>query len=822
MNQKIKLSQGIKYGIIGLALFMFWMVSNFEIIQGHSVSKSKEIQAGESGPVSVANNGIQMFLAEGKELKAIELYVLNDMRKETMTLRIYDSNYQQLWETFYVVKRSAKTPGFVRIPIDMELEEGNLYFYTVEGLTTDLYLAYEDTASSDSIANGTFLYGGKEVSGCNIITRYVYKADPTPWMIWGCKIALCVSAAVLYFVTDRLFKEKLKKRDKEMTVQKMVQWIGNPLLAVGTFTALWSVFPGKVFGTGILNYGFYYLGILLTACVLFFSINYKRRSKHSFAVLKKNVAAEKLPQWLMAICFAKVLWSCYEYINGLYTVHHIWATCRILTWLCLALLCTLKKEEWLKLWNLVYLIPAVVIACVKYKPFIGLETEEAITGRLQVRLVFVVGFVALQILVSLIQLIMKKRRANGSWNYGYLGVFAAVIILMIVFRNTRTEPVIAAIMFGVFYYFMWLWEKRSCLMQIFCNGIILNFVYMVYYCLMHRPYLRFRHNRFGMGFHTVTMTGYYLALVLCAVMVKLFAKYYETYRWQECWKELCLLGIGNVYLFLTLSRTGYLAAFTMEVFICIFFVGLKEKKKLLGAVKKIGIGIAVSVMFFPIVFTAQRILPAIVNNPIYSEIEVWDYVVEKGDPADSELYIDITAFGKVAGNKLFNIDMGNISLTSAVKPVYVTGNTVMVASEAQSMEESHDVSNGRFEIFREYIKEWNLTGHEKMSFQFPDGSTPAHAHNSFLQVIHDHGLVTGILFIGFGVLSFFFSIWKYCTGEQKKEEFYNALGIAVIFAYALAGMVEWIFHYANPMGFSLFIVIIPLLFKQCNGEKNEK
>lgn len=821
MNQKIKISQGIKYVIIGLALFLFWMLSNFEMIQGHSVSKSNEIQAGETGPISVASNGIQLFLAEEKELKAIELYVLNDMRTETITLRIHDSDYQQLWETFHVVKRSAKSPGFVRIPIDMELEVGKLYFYTVEGLTADLHLAYEDTNSSDSIANGTFLYGGKEVPGCNIITRYVYKAPPASWLIWGIGLALGVSAVILCFVTDKLFSTKLRKWDRKITMHRLVQWIFNPLLAVVVIRTLWAVFPGRVFGTGIINYAFYYLGILFTAAVGFFGINYKRKGNSTLLILKKEELAEKLPRWLMAICFAKVLWSCCEYINGLYTVHHVWATCKILTWLGLTFLCTLKKEEWLKLWNLVYLLPAVVIAYVRYKPFIGLETEEAITGRLQVRLVFVAGFIALQVLVSFILVLCKKRKVNGSINPIYGGMFALVITLMIVYRNTRTWPIIAAVMFGVFYYRMWLWEKRSYLMQIFCNGVILNFIYMVYYCLMHRPYLRFRHNRFGMGFHTVTVTGYYLALVLCAVMVKLFAKYYETKRWQECFEELCLLGIGNVYLFLTLSRTGYLAAFAMEVFVCIFFVVLKEKKKVSGIVKKLSMGVMVSVIFFPIVFTAQRILPAVANDPIYSEVEVWDYVVEKGDPKDSELYIDITAFRKVMLNKLFGVDMGNISLVS-IKPVYVTSDAVLVASEAMSMEETRDVSNGRFEIFQEYIKEWNLTGHEKMSFQFPNGSTPAHAHNSFLQVIHDHGLIAGMLFIVFGVLSFFLSIWKYSTKKQKKEEFYNALGIAVILAFALAGMVEWIFHFANPMGFSIFIVIIPLLFRRYNGEKNEK
>ncbi len=827
MNQKIRLSEGIKYIIIGIAVIAFLLVWPLGMIQKTDISKSDEVQLEESGPISVANNGTQMFLAEGTNLKAVDLYVLNDMQSQTITFRVYDGAYKQLWETFYVVEEDAEFPGFIHIPIDMEMEEGWEYYYTVEGLTKDLYLAYEDTASSNSFANGTLLYGGNELPGKNIIIRYIYNEPFSLCMTVIFGVILFAFAKTGYAITDKLFSKKWKAKNKEITVQNLIQWIANPALALLTATALLAVFPGRIFGTGVVNYGFYYLGILLTAVTGFFGINYKRGGTNP--LITKEIFKDKIWQWAMAVCFAKVLWSCYEYMNGLYTVHHIWATCKILIWLGLAFLCTLKKEEWLQIWNLVYLIPAGVIAYLRYKPYIGLESEEALTCKWQAQLTFVAGFVALQVITSFIQLIIKKRKANGTFNFLYAGLFAVVIAMMIVFRNTRSWPIIAAIMFGVFYYRCWLWEKRNYLMHIFCNGIILNFVYMVYYCLMHRPYHRFRHNRYGMGFHTVTMTGYYLALVLCAIVVRLFVRYYQTRRWQECWKELSLLGIANVYLFLTLSRTGYLAAFIMEIFMCVFMVIIKEEKKLSGIIKKIGAGILVSVLFFPIVFTAQRILPAAANDPIYSEIEVWEYSVKKGERKDSELYIDISAFVKVAGSKLLDMDMGNISLSSIkeqkvdtlkrenafwgdITPVYITRDSVMLVSEADMMEEVSDVSNGRFEIFQEYIKQWNLTGHEKMQFQFPDGSTPAHAHNTFLQVIHDHGLIAGILFLVFGVLSFFLSIHRYSTTGTNGEEDYNVLPIAVILAFAAAGMVEWIFHFSNPFGFSIFIVIVPLLF----------
>lgn len=821
MNQKITLSQGIKYGIIGLALLLFLLIWPVGIVEKADITRSREIQVGQSGPINSTTNGMQLFLAMGEELEAVKLRAVNDMSSQTIIFRIHNTEFQPLWETTHKVEFWRKWPGFIKIPVGIELQKGSLYFYSVEGITEDLYLAYEETAASESVANGGTLYGGQEVVGSNIITRYVYEGTFTPWMIVGIGVALSIAAAILCFLTEKLFSQKLQKFNRTITLQNVLQWICNPLLVLGMGRALWAVFPGRMFGTGIVNYAFYYLGIILAALVLFWAVNHKRRNEKTTTILKKEIVIEKLPQWAMAICFAKILWSCYEYLNGLYNLHHYLATCRILTWLGLAILCTLKKEEWLKIWNLLYLIPAAIIAFFYNKPYAGMAGEDALYGRLKVRLTFVAGFVAFQILVSFIQLIGKKRRANGKFNYFYVGLLGFAIAMMIVYRNTREWPIIIAVMFGVFYYRMWLWEKRRFLMQIFCNGIIFNFIYMVYYCLMHRPYLRFKYNRFGMGFHTVTMTGYYLALVLAAVMIKLFAKYYETKRWQECWKELSLLGIGNVYLFLTLSRTGYLAAIVMEIFMCIFLVILKEEKKLQGIWKKMAAGIFVSVLFFPIVFTAQRLIPAVVNEPIYSDIEVWEYIVEKGDPKDSGNYMDITAFCKLAGNKLFNLDMGNISL-SLGKPVYVTNDTVMVASEAEIMEDSYDISSGRFEIFRTYIGEWNLTGHDEMYITLENGTVFGHAHNSFLQVVHDHGLIVGIVFVVFGAFSFFFSIWRYGIQKETQEEFYNALGIAILLVFALAGMVEWIFHFANPVGFSVFIVLVPLLFQRCNGEKNEK
>ena len=821
MNQKIKISQGIKYVIMGLALLVFLMIWPTNVIHKSEVSKSDEVILSTSDPISVENNGTQMFIAEGNYLKSVELFVANDMRSETITFRVYDGAYQQLWETFYVVDPETEFPGFVKIDIDMEMQEGWEYYYTVEGLTSDLELYYEDTNASTSFANGTFLYGGEEMPGINLIIRYVYTENYAWWMvlIFAALLMLLTKAACV--LVDKVFDKKLSDSNKEITVQKLIQVIANPVIAVVTAIALFAVFPKKVFGFGAINYGFYYTGIVIAAVILFYAVNYKRKDMKP--LMTKEKILREWPQWIMSVAFAGVLWSCYEYLNGLYDIHHMYAACKMLTWFGIMLLCTFDTKYLCRIWNPVYIVAALVWRYYYIKPYLGIEEQEELY-KLQSQVIIVGIFVIMQIILSIVNIIRKKEKVSTKLNYPYAALVVIWMTFMLAFRNGREWIVLMAVMFLLFYYCIWRWQQREELLHVFGNGVILNFIYMVGFSLLHRPYLRFRHNRFGLGFHTVTVTGYYLALVTAAVVVRLLIQYRKTHRWMDCWKELSLLGIANAYLFMTLSRTGYLSAVVMQIFMIVFVSCVWEKKKMASILIASGLVLGVSVLAFPMVFTAQRMVPAVVNDPVYSEIEVWDYVVEKGDPENSELYIDITAFLKVMGNKLFGLDTGNISLSSIkesmqkkteslkqfTEPIYVKNNDYQLASEMEMYEEE-DISNGRFDIFMKYIGHWNMTGHEDMGVPLDDGSIAVHAHNTYLQMIHDNGLITGVLFVILGVVSFFYAAVRYV--KERKEESYLILTISIIIAFAIAGLVEWIFQTSNFFGIAILVVIAPLLFK---------
>jgi len=104
-----------------------------------------------------------------------------------------------------------------------------------------------------------------------------------------------------------------------------------------------------------------------------------------------------------------------------------------------------------------------------------------------------------------------------------------------------------------------------------------------------------------------------------------------------------------------------------------------------------------------------------------------------------------------------------------------------------------------------------------MNITMPNGELMVHAHNVYLQVIHDHGLITGLIFILFGVLSFVLLMIRLL----KEKDVTLVYAIAVILAFAVSGVAEWNFHLCNAFGISIFMAVTPLLFKSGEMKENE-
>ena len=206
MNQKIKIYKAISYIAIIVGVLVVLGIYPTRFIRYSYQAKSDEIIAMESEPVSVENNITQLFTGIGGELKSVDLYIVNEMANEIITFRMYDEEHRQIYEQFVYVDNEFIAPGFLNIPIRFEMEDGKEYSFIIEGLSTDLYVAYEDRMTTTSPVNYYMAYGGWEIPEYDVIIRYNYSCPfgPVQTAIWCGIIALAVTLIIV--ISKRLWE----------------------------------------------------------------------------------------------------------------------------------------------------------------------------------------------------------------------------------------------------------------------------------------------------------------------------------------------------------------------------------------------------------------------------------------------------------------------------------------------------------------------------------------------------------------------------------------------------------------------------------------
>ena len=85
------------------------------------------------------------------------------------------------------------------------------------------------------------------------------------------------------------------------------------------------------------------------------------------------------------------------------------------------------------------------------KPYIGIEEQDELY-RLQSQVIIIGIFVALQVILSIINLIRKKEKVTAKLCYPYAALVGAWMGMILVFRNGREWIVLMAVMFVLFYY----------------------------------------------------------------------------------------------------------------------------------------------------------------------------------------------------------------------------------------------------------------------------------------------------------------------------------------------------------------------------------
>lgn len=739
-------------------------------------------------------------------------------------------------------------PGFCTIRVNQETEVGKEYYYAIQGISTDFYVAFEDTETSGTIYNGTLYYGNVEDTEHNIITEYEYKIPLRKGRTLVCDALLVLFGAAVTFFAGKYYG-KYPDKNRLLTVEMVWKRVTSPVILVTAAAAIVAVWPCKLFSPYAENNLFFIAGILITAGILLYGVYHKRAHKSSDMGL--SALKERWTDYLQIVFLALAIQAGVNYMNGLYEIHHMIAYREMLVYFGLAVIATYKRREIFNWWNPVYLVIAVPAGYFYYQKQLASPdmvmpgTEEGIqVVKLTVWAGIIAGVVILNTIYSIVHSVneWKKGNRSGERRFGvwYGAVLAIFFILMLVFRNTRGWPIYLVCAFALYYVRMAVWEKRERLLSNICNAILLHFLASVGYCLLHRPYMFYQYYRYPFTFHTVTICAVYLALVVCAAVVKLLDAYYREQKLSCIWKELTVFGMSAVYLLFTLSRTGYLAVAAMALVIMpVICFGMRKKMKSLLVTAAM---MAASVLLcFPAVFTAQRLIPAVAAQPETMEIEELPSEILHDRDLDSNYYMTVRRFLHVFQLKVLGIpeeecinqyktvkddrngNDGNYvdkDTDSMIVKESLTNDAMLIASsdfsgseisgqEEQQESDAEAYTNGRLDIFRLYYANLNMEGHDEMGITLPDGNLVVHAHNIYLQTAYDFGIPVGIVFVLFGVATLIQSAVYY--KRRKNDRMCSMLPLALLLLFAVAGLTEWIFHPCNPIAFCLLLTLAPLL-----------
>ena len=818
MNKTVKKSRMIQYNIALLAALIILITGPLGLIKHHLTLKSTEVTLEMTDPVSVENPAMQMFIPQCEEIERLSVYVCSENVNTVLQLRLKDASMNDL----RVVEADISDfqgPGFVTFDIDLDVEIGKEYYYTVESLGEEVLLALEDTAESGVTTNGTYFYSGMEFPGENLITRYDCVAALSEKREAIYCIGTTLLAAALIALVQWLFTKKFE--DKDILAGSYVRTALNPVVAVLTLVCAIAIWPVKLFSSRPLDIVVYESGVFLLAAVLFYGLNHKRDEKYD--AVKEKLQKYKIQDILQAVCIAKAIWHCTEYVNGLSNYAHYESFRYVLIWLSLAMITTFTKKELLCLSNGIY-IGLVVIAGVIYKfNFAGVLEEES----LMMLTIYVAAFGGLVIL-NVIKSLFKRKISKVNIGFALLLVLLAV--MMIIFRHKWAWPIVMTVMFLVYYVRFGAWKRKKVFLDNLANGVLLSFAAVLVQSLLHRPYHYFMYIRYPMTFHTSTTTAIYLTVVLCAALSKYFSKARHSVRIADTWKELGMVAVASAYLVMTLSRTGYVAIFAAGAVLLVATAEGKIKEKLQKIGRQVLCLFLAILIGFPVCFTATRTIPAVVNEPFIYDIEVFIDSIVKGDEPDSRRYITVARFVTAFNMRILGMDEKSAMIFGSDDPGYISmmkENYIFVASSdadagveeaGDTIFDTSDISNGRFDIYKAYWDNLNWTGHEVMSV---DGKI-MHAHNIYLQTAHDNGITAGVLLVLLNISSV---ITAYIYYRKKRKTKTNAcMPLAVMTAFLVAGIVEWTFHPCNPFGFVWLLTMAPLLFdmKKEKMERNEK
>ncbi len=431
--------------------------------------------------------------------------------------------------------------------------------------------------------------------------------------------------------------------------------------------------------------------------------------------------------------------------------------------------------------------------------------------------VLFVGIVAVRIWRERKQ--FAERKTSNTF---LLACWVIMSVLMCCSRLGEIWPIWYAIVFGLFYIIPFSSEERSLLWNSLTDGLIISFFMLQIFAYGFRPYDELRYKG---AFGNCNMNALFYMVTYIALLYRS-----HSLRWQEkkeavvgTWKRklgkiiLWLLEAGIWgFLFLTMTRTALLAIIAITVIYGFIEFRVLYQEKIYKLFIKGFALILGAIVIFPAVYLTVRYLPTILHHPVWFGGEYSVDKIHSFDPANSEKYVSWDElFGGMSERFSANPNEGDENLVAEVMVLEakeIFDNAPVSADQENAVQETTDQENAdqeaseylltgeaaqssariRLEIYKLYLKNMNLTGHELEDgyYQITEDYHAWHAQNIFLQIGFYYGIIAGILFVilmvGLGIRSLFIA----CKGRRCED----ILPLLVLLLFVGYGMLECVWY----------------------------
>jgi hypothetical protein len=828
-----------------------------------------------SGVVNFEYTLKQKFVTQYERLSSVDVYVSEVINGRYIGVSVYDENGSELLQTF--IDTADKTvPGFVNVPLELNTEVGKEYYFGLNGCRSKYIVGFEDLPDEVGYV-GSLYYNWEEIPAKHLYARYNYRIPMAKSFSLIMILAIAVAAIVVLLITELLFK-KFPDKNTLSTGESALRVVANPIAAVCFGALMIMVFPLRVFDSRVADIIFYELGLIIAAAITFYGINHKVVS-HRFGISfwEGINSKNRVIYVLQMLMIALAIWHASDYMNGLYDIFHILSERRMLICLLLLIILTFSFKDVFNVFNILWLVASVAGGFNYYRAnaFSPEEKEFDLKNMALKYLIIIVvlaGLVVINIIRSAVSCVAhnirsKKKAFGTSHRITFFGcVLILLFAMMIIFRNTRTWGIVLALIFGGLYFRLYYWKGKKDWYRILAGGLMLNFVISLGYSLLYRYFPGYVSGRFGFIFHTVTVTAEYLtfmgaaATVMLAIKVVAFPKrmhFVELFR--TAWKEIILFGWIMAYAIFTVSRTAYVAI--CAVVLAVLLVVISQYRR--QFIRIVAVMLASVIVCFPAAFTLQRIIPTIVAQPVYYVIDDAAPGIRGGAFWNHPNFMCVERFANLFGTKILGIDAedyfypvdvynyddnGQPLLDNYGYPVensveeyyqqqgaadiavpssdYLVANGFTRAEYFMLLDTLNGyvdensrldvVSNGRITIFKSYLKELNMTGHDAMGAELPNGEIALHAHNTYIQIAYDNGIISGAVFALLILVAAISGINMY--RRNKNNDPLTLISFAITIGFVVAGMTEWVFHLCNPMTVALMLSFAGMIFKEKTNE----